>query len=125
MGNNGQDALYGDAGNDTLFGGGGNDRLVGGAGNDQLDGDTGSDRIVGSGGADTFVIRSGDTRNIIYDFEDNQDFIHLDTGLIFGNLTITDNSLSTATEIRQTSSGDLLATVIDMDATNLTNADFV
>ncbi len=72
MGSDGNDILYGDGAGDTLLGGAGNDVLVGGAGNDLLDGSTGSDQLLGGTDADIFVIRSGDTGNIIYDFEEKE-----------------------------------------------------
>lgn len=124
-GRKGNDILYGDAGNDTLLGHSGQDVLIGGTGNDLLDGGTAGDRILGGADADTFVIRPGDTNNVIYDFEDTTDSISLVAGLSFDNLTIGDNGLDTGTNITETSGGDLLATLIGIDEANITSADFI
>ena len=123
-GSAGSDILLGDEGNDTLSGGSGADVLLGGAGDDFLDGGTASDRMLGGADADTFVIRPEDINNIIYDFEDLTDKISLVAGLSFADLTIADNGLDTGTTITQTSSGDLLATLVGIDETNVTSADF-
>ncbi|MEM9276420.1 MAG: hypothetical protein AAGA80_26235, partial [Cyanobacteria bacterium P01_F01_bin.143] len=125
FGGNGDDVLLGDAGNDTLLGGAGIDSLNGGAGDDLLDGGTNSDRMIGGADADIFVVRPGDTGNIIYDFEDGIDLISLAAGLTFADLTITNNLLETGSEIRQTSTSDLLVTLIGIDETNITSTDFV
>ena len=123
IGSKGNDVLFGDADNDTLRGGAGTDILVGGAGDDLLDGGTGSDEMLGGADADTFVVRPGDTGNIIYDFEDDSDKISLGAGLSFGDLNITDNGFNTGTNISQ--DGDLLVTLIGIDEGSINNADFV
>ena len=70
-GDAGTDIIYGDAGNDTLSGDAGNDKLYGGAGNDSLWGGKGNDTLYGDAGADTFIYESGDGRDVIYGFENN------------------------------------------------------
>ncbi len=85
----GNDTLNGDAGNDKLYGGAGKDSLSGGAGNDTLNGDAGNDKLYGGAGldtiyggagndslwgdagADTFIYESGDGKDVIYGFENN------------------------------------------------------
>ena len=119
------DILYGDAGNDTLLGSAGADVLNGGVGDDLLDGGTGKDRLVGGTDADTFVIRPGDINNIIYDFEDTTDKISLVAGLTFSDLSIADNGLDTGTNITETTSSDLLATLIGINEAEITSADFI
>ena len=125
FGSAGSDILFGDEGKDTLLGGANADVLFGGAGDDFLDGGAAGDRMLGGADADTFVIRPGDINNIIYDFEDLTDKISLVAGLSFADLTIADNGLNTGTTITQTSSGDLLATLVGIDETNVTSADFI
>ena len=89
LGGKGNDTLSGDEGNDLLSGGKGNDKLSGGAGNDSLSGDdgkdilrggtgddtltggTGNDSLWGNAGADTFIYATGDGKDIIYGFDDN------------------------------------------------------
>lgn len=90
-GNDGTDDLWGDDGHDRLMGGDGNDRLRGGAGHDRLwggDGDdmlwgdegndtllvgAGNDQLWGGAGADQFVFRAEAGRNIIHDFNPDED----------------------------------------------------
>ena len=72
-GGSGDDILLGESGNDAIYGGEGNDTLTGGAGNDEL---------WGGEGSDTFIYSSGDGKDVIYNFSDE------DT-LTFNNLTFT------------------------------------
>lgn len=85
LGNAGTDKLYGGAGNDILYGGAGNDsicgdagndKLYGGAGNDTLWGGAGSDTLYGDDGNDTFIYKSGNGKDTIYDFE-NDDLLQI------------------------------------------------
>jgi Ca2+-binding RTX toxin-like protein len=76
----GSDQLYGDA--ETVAGGAvcGADRLSGGAGDDRLWGDadpTSGDLRQVTRGADRFVFAQGSDRDLIGDFEDDQDVIDL------------------------------------------------
>lgn len=109
-GDNSDDILYGNENNDTLLGGVGKDILDGSDGNDFLDGEADSDRLLGGAGRDTFVLRAGDLNNIIYDFEDNLDFLGLADGLASNSLTI--NQTTYTTEILLNT--DLLATLVDV-----------
>jgi Ca2+-binding RTX toxin-like protein len=111
LGNNGDDHLFGLAGNDTLKGNGGDDILDGGAG---------ADIINGGAGADTFVIRPGEGRDVINDFEDGIDHFWLDDGLRFDQLTFVD--VSGATLIKK--DGEVLVKVKGVTAKQLTKADF-
>jgi Ca2+-binding RTX toxin-like protein len=70
----GNDRLLGSAGNDTLKGEAGNDALVGGVGQDQMYGGAGSDRFVFSAAAESV---SGNTRDVIHDFQRGVDDIDL------------------------------------------------
>ena len=67
----GADKLYGNAGNDLLYGDAGNDKLYGGAGNDSLWGGAGNDTLWGDAGKDTFIYSSGDGKDVIHGFENN------------------------------------------------------
>ena len=80
MGNNLDNSIVGGSGKDTLYGKNGDDYLEGGAGNDKLygqnDDDTlwggmGNDTLSGGNGADTFIYNSGEGRDVITDFEDD------------------------------------------------------
>jgi Ca2+-binding RTX toxin-like protein len=69
--------LSGTPGDDYITGLGSNDFLYGLAGNDILDGGAGIDRLFGGAGADQFVLATGGSRDIIYDFEVGVDKIAL------------------------------------------------
>ncbi|MBC6481454.1 MAG: S8 family serine peptidase [Hormoscilla sp. GM7CHS1pb] len=82
VGGEGDDRLIGGIsdGKDTLIGGNGNDRLNGGDGNDTLDGGKGNDDLRGGKGADTFILRPGDGKDTIRDFENGIDSIRVEKG---------------------------------------------
>ncbi|WP_313352865.1 calcium-binding protein, partial [Paracoccus sp. (in: a-proteobacteria)] len=75
----GNDTLLGRGGNDTLNGGNGHDWLEGGVGADMLIGGSGNDTMHGGAGADHFVFHRG--RDVVRDFKDNQDTLHIDDAL--------------------------------------------
>lgn len=70
-GGKGADSLIGNAGNDKIYGQAGNDILKGGAGNDSLWGGAGNDSLWGDAGNDTFIYASGEGKDVIYGFENN------------------------------------------------------
>jgi peptidyl-prolyl cis-trans isomerase B (cyclophilin B) len=69
------DLLLGLQGNDTLNGGRGKDRLIGGPGNDYLDGGARRDRLTGGAGRNQFIVALD--RDVIVDFQTNQDLISI------------------------------------------------
>ncbi|MBD2565782.1 MULTISPECIES: beta strand repeat-containing protein [Nostoc] len=134
FGENGNDVLYGDGlmdggagndtlnggnGDDTLYGGGGSDRLYGGNGNDLLYGGLSSDTLTGNSGNDTFAFAAGEGTDTITDFSDGNDLIGLYGGLSFGQLSFS------ASNIKVTSTNEILATLTGINTTTLTAADFV
>lgn len=78
----GKDILSGEAGNDKIYGGSGNDKLFGGTGNDSLIGGKGNDSLWGNAGKDTFMYSSGDGKDVIFGFE-NDDMLKI-TGAFSG-----------------------------------------
>ena len=82
----GNDKLSGGDGNDTLLGGAGSDSLNGGAGDDTLWGGIGNDTLKGGTGADLFIYNSGEGKDIISDFA-NDDLLQ-----ITGDFTTSCNS---------------------------------
>ena len=100
-GNLGNDSIDGGDGNDSLRGGQGADSISGGAGEDLLLGDISSDSLTGGGGIDimtggpeddVFAFATGDARfatggassgqtDVITDFTDGVDRIHMDFGV--------------------------------------------
>ena len=121
-GNGNRDTLIGGNGNDTLNGDGGRDVLRGGNGSDVLSGGLGRDILVGGAGNDWFVLSANHGHDKIRDFEDGVDLLSLD-GFSFAQLTIAQNDADVS--IRVTTSGEVLATLENIEATLITEADFV
>ncbi|BAY75538.1 FG-GAP repeat-containing protein [Nostoc linckia NIES-25] len=115
-GGNGNDILYGDG---FINGGTGNDILSGGNGNDVLYGGFGSDILTGGNGNDTFAFAAGDGTDTITDFKKSNDLIGLYNGLSFGQLSFSGSN------IKVTSTNEILATLTGINTTTLTTADFV
>ncbi|MEH2233749.1 MAG: cadherin-like domain-containing protein [Nostoc sp.] len=115
----GNDTLNGGNGDDTLFGGGGTDNLSGGTGNDILYGGIGSDTLTGNTGNDTFAFAAGEGTDTIIDFTKGSDLIGLYNGLSFGQLSFSSSN------IKVTSTNEILATLTGINATTLTAANFV
>jgi ELWxxDGT repeat protein len=115
-GDNGNDVLRGNLGNDTLTGGAGGDTLSGGRGSDFLDGGLGNDVLTGELESDIFVLRAGNGRDSISDFQLGIDKLGLADGLTFADLTFSSNRINLGTEV--------LATLTGVDTTDLTASDF-
>lgn len=75
FGGKGNDTLAGGSGDDVLKGGGGKDELKGGSGNDTLVGGRGNDVLTGGDGEDTFVIVANSKKDVITDFDADEDVI--------------------------------------------------
>lgn len=120
----GEDVILAGDGNDQLNGGSGADLLVGGSGDDILDGGSAVDGLVGGPGADQFLLRSGDGDDIISDYNDGSDKFLLD-GLTFNQLGISSAFFNQVTIISIASTGENLATLIGVDASNIGREDFV
>lgn len=117
----GDDRIYARRGNDLIAGDAGKDNLFGGAGDDLLNGGLNSDTYNGGGGSDIFVLTVGQGTDTITDLKQNQgDKIGLAEGLTFTDLLITSSgSRSRNTQI-STASGDVLAIVQGIRASDLT-----
>ena len=132
FGGDGKDTLFGRVGDDSLDGGLGNDFLYGGAGNDFLDGGLGNDKLTGGGGNDVFGLTFGDTNNVIKDYIDGSDKLALELSSFTNNtvLDVFNNELTISqngskSEIYTNSGNDLLASLDNVDASNLTVEDFI
>ncbi len=88
IGATGNDSIYGGIGDDQFIAGEGNDVLAGGSGNDVLHGQRGNDRLTGSSGLDVFVFTSALGQDIVTDWADNLDTLHLDD-VIWGGAVMT------------------------------------
>jgi Ca2+-binding RTX toxin-like protein len=120
--NRGEDILSGEKGDDTLYGGQGNDILVGGQGNDFLSGDLGDDTLGGDVGGDRFLLSTNSGIDTIADFEVGQDFLVLDNGLTYSQLTIAQDSGATLIRFAQT--GEILAYLTGVSANSISAVNF-
>lgn len=119
-GEDGDDTLVGHQGFDTLNGGNGNDLLIGGDANDTLIGGPGNDTLTGGTGADRFEFIAGHGTNIVSDFEDGTDSIHLQS-ITFDRLIFRTENGNTLLTV----DGDTLAiTFSGVAANQLTQSDF-
>jgi Ca2+-binding RTX toxin-like protein len=73
----GNDLLLGNDGNDALSGQSGNDWLYGGDGDDVLNGGNNNDHLSGGDGADTFVFGKGSGKDVITDFDVDNDVLQI------------------------------------------------
>ncbi len=122
-GQGGNDILLGRSGDDLLRGGEGDDVLLdGGAGDDRLDGGAGNDGLFGGADADQFVLRAGDGADTIFDFENEIDSLLLADGLEFEQLGISSSNGDTLISVTDT--GELLASLLGVDANDIDAEDF-
>ncbi|MEG4147060.1 DUF4347 domain-containing protein [Microcoleus sp. Pol12B5] len=122
LGNNGEDVLFGDRASDSLLGGEGNDTLYGGKGNDTLFGSLGNDCLIGGLGSDRFLLGLDAGTDTILDFEDEKDLLTLASGITFSQLAITQSK--SATLIQFVPTGEILASLIAISASQINAADF-
>ncbi|MCA1992353.1 MAG: esterase-like activity of phytase family protein [Coleofasciculus sp. S288] len=122
-GGSGKDTIYASEGNNTIYGGFGNDTIYSGSGNDWIDGGTGKDTIWLGGGQDIVVLAKGFGVDTINNFQDGQTKLGLAGGLTFAELKI--SQVTGATLIELVSSGEDLARLSWVQASNITESDFV
>ncbi|MEZ2227324.1 MAG: S8 family serine peptidase [Microcoleus sp.] len=122
LGGSGDDALFGGRGADSLNGGDGNDVLLGGKGDDVLFGGLGSDSLTGGAGNDQFLLSTNSGIDTITDFEVGKDLLVLGSGLTFSQLSITQES--SATLIRLSATGEILASLNGVTASAIGVANF-
>ncbi len=132
-GGDGDDLLYGDfardtllggAGKDTLYGASGDDFLEGGEGDDLLYGGQGFDLLSGNEGTDIFVLESLRGIDSIVDFVDGIDRLGLSDGLIFDNLSFSQDGANTSIH-DLTDNNNTLAVLFNVDAADLSVEDFI
>ena len=122
-GDAGDDLIVGDRGDDTLFGDEGDDLLRGDEGYDTLEGGEGKDTLIGGDDVDVFKLTSGHDTDQILDYTDGIDKFSLGSDLKFSDLKISQNNDNT--EIALLSTGDVLASLFEVDARALDVVDFV
>lgn len=81
-GGKGRDVLDGGANRDLLIGGSSNDEIYGGGGGDEIHGGRQKDDLTGGGGADVFVFRTGDGKDVIRDFDANNNNEEIDLSAV-------------------------------------------
>ncbi|MEH6645843.1 calcium-binding protein [Sulfitobacter sp.] len=118
------DRIYGGTGDDTLTGDHGNDLLNGGDGNDILNGGIGKDLMTGGVGADTFIFEIDSHRATITDFEDGADLLDF-SGFVGVNSAADLFIAQNGTDTVITAGGPASVTLLDTDATLISDADFV
>lgn len=113
------DLVTSGSGNDVLSDSAGSNTLSGGCGDDTLIGSYGDNRMNGGSGADLFEFGYGS--DTIVDFEDGTDKLQLSFGISFNDVFIEQNGSSTIVF----DENQILATLVGVNATNVTIADFV
>jgi len=122
-GNRGNDNISGGNGDDFLYGGRDNDYLDGGDGNDLISGEFGNDFLIGGEGRDRFVLESGGGADVITDFKKGEDLIALSRGLTFDQIRVSQGADGALITIPIT--GEILATITGVTASDITRPDFV
>lgn len=108
-----------DFSNDTLNRDRGDDTLNGGSGDDILTGGLGVDVLTGEAGRDIFVVGTGLGRDIVADFNLDDDRIQLLGGISFSDLSFKGN------RVIFTETNETLVALTGVDATLLTAEQFV
>lgn len=124
LGETGNDILNGDRGTDVLVGGSGGDVISGGKGNDLIFGGDGNDALFGDGGRDIFVFALGEGADIIFDFELGQDAIAFITDYNYSSLDFEYYASGDYTTISDAKSGELITTLVGVEADQLGATDF-
>lgn len=133
-GGQGNDAIYGGVDNDIIWGAKGNDRIFGEAGNDTLIGGKGSDTLTGGEGNNIFGIaiegcgcQTITKADYITDFTSGSDTLRLLNGVKYEDLNIFQGtgSNSNDTVIRDKITGEYLAVLQGVNASNFTKDNFV
>lgn len=147
-GRDGQDRIYGGTGNDEIFGGARGDRLFGGEGDDTLDGgdgddtlkgEDGADLMTGGAGADKFHLDFSEAGGANVDDDGNDvitDFTVADGDKLVVDTTNGDETTLSALGISVSANAEdatdadiihnltVIATLVDVDHTNITDANF-
>jgi hypothetical protein len=119
------DHLRGTSADEILQGLAGDDTLLGKQGNDWLTGGIGHDLLTGGEDSDRFLLISARGTDTITDFQDGIDYLVLDGGLTFGQLSITYNETNQSTQIGLSDSGEILAELNNISADLITETDFL
>ncbi|MEG4215047.1 FG-GAP-like repeat-containing protein [Microcoleus sp. Pol14C6] len=122
LGSSGDDVLFGNRGADIVNGDDGNDILYGGKGDDLLNGGLGIDSLIGGMGVDKFLLYTNSGTDTITDFEVGKDLLVLGNRLSFSQLAIAQDSGATLIRLAQT--GEILASLGGVSASNISAVNF-
>ncbi len=99
----GNDTVSAEIGNDLVFSGSGTDSIDGGDGNDTLWGGSGDDTLTGGDGSDTFSFASGSGKDVVTDFDIDNDIL-----LLSGTSHTFNNSADVVAKSLDTDTGVLI-----------------
>lgn len=104
----------------------GNDKLYAGDGDNILYGGLGQDTLYGGNGRDLFMLATGTGSDTILNFVAGTDYLGLMNGLTWEQLTITQGTNTNAnnTLIANQETGELLTTLVGVEANTLNMWDF-
>ena len=125
-GGRGADILFGEDGEDLLLGGGGRDRLFGDNGDDVLNGGAGRDQLTGGAGADHFVFAGVRGRDVVRDFDaDQDDVIVIDVAGIDSFADVQAIARDTGRGVAIDLSDESRVVILGEDLANLSDSDFL
>jgi len=126
-GDAGGNQLAGRLGNDTIQGGDGDDRIDGNGGDDILFGGAGDDLLIGDEGNDTFVFEENSGQDIINDFKDGLDLLDVSALGVANSsaFTIVQVGADTVIDFDGAGAGTDQVTLLGVNATDITDADFM
>lgn len=113
----GNNTVYGGSGNDVITSGSGDDVIYAAEGNNTIDAGAGENVIYSGSGRDRFFLNLGSGSTRIVNFNPDQDRLVMQPGLSFSQFAVTPSSAGDRfTQIRFASTGDLVATLNDVNA---------
>ena len=121
------DNIIADDNDDRVIGGRGNDTLNGRSGTDVIYGGEGLDKIIGGSGQDTFVLMtdaSTSDRDVIRDFELDNDLLGISNMTEVDNLSMSNNSNDTGSIIAG-NNGQQVAILMGVTDVTIDELDFV
>lgn len=116
----GDDVVQGGRGADSIDAGAGDDVVDGGNGRDTIEGGLGDDTLTGGTRVDTFVFASNGGDDVVTDYADNLDKIQINGGFSFVDVDIDQDGANAVISF-----GAATITLLDQDATELTETDFL
>ena len=120
VGGSGDNVIDGGKGRDSIDAGAGDDTVRSDNGADTIKGGEGDDQLTGGARGDTFVFSSNSADDVITDYEDNLDKIQIDGIFAFVDIDIDQDGADAVISF-----GAATITLLNQDATELTETDFL